>query len=77
MGRNSSSFFFTAVVLNGAGEGGVVEQLDQVAIFVAIAGAPLAFSQLHWGISTLTGDLFQALGGSPALLLFHAPEEWT
>jgi hypothetical protein len=44
---------------------------------VAIAGAPLAFSQLHWGISTLTGDLFQALGGSPALLLFHAPEEWT
>ena len=31
-----------AVVLNGAGEGRVVEQLDQVAIFVAIAGAPLA-----------------------------------
>ena len=31
-----------AVVLNGAGEGRVVEQLDQVAIFVAIAGAPFA-----------------------------------
>ena len=31
-----------AVVLGGAGEGRVVEQLDQVAIFVAIAGAPLA-----------------------------------
>jgi hypothetical protein len=30
-----------AVVLNGAGEGRVVEQLDQVAIFVAITGAPL------------------------------------
>ena len=27
------------------------------------------------GISTLTGDLFQAFGGSPTLLRFHAPEK--
>jgi len=31
-----------AVVLNGAGEGRIAEQLDQVAIFLAKAGAPLA-----------------------------------
>src|ERR1039457_6347904 len=34
-----------SVILNGAGECRVVEQLDQVAIFVAIAGTPLLLSQ--------------------------------
>jgi hypothetical protein len=35
-------------VLDGAGEGRIVEQLDQVAVFVAIARALLSFSQVHW-----------------------------